>query len=222
MISSTRHSAIATVIAIAIAVAAGGAAAAQGHPGHGAGHGMGDKMAKELNLTADQQAKLKQLMDADRAKMKAIHQDQSLTKEQKKQQTQALRETMKKDMDSILTPEQQQKLASLHEARKKTGEDRLASKLNLTAEQKAKMQSIMQTAHEQTKAIRDDQSLSKQDKQAKIQQLHESMKSQVNAILTPDQQQKFAQMHEHMGKGRHRGGFGGNQGEGAQTPPPGL
>src|SRR3954469_3526518 len=64
---STRNSAIAMVIALALAIAAGGAAAAQGHPGQGGGPGMmGDKMAKELNLTADQQAKLKQLMEADR------------------------------------------------------------------------------------------------------------------------------------------------------------
>ncbi|MCU1287214.1 MAG: hypothetical protein JWO13_3564 [Acidobacteriales bacterium] len=225
----TRHSAIAMVIALALAIAAGGAAAAQGHPGHGAGHGMmGDKLAKELNLTADQQAKLKQLMEADRAKMQALHQDQSLTKEQKMQQSQALRETMKNDMNSVLTPEQQQKFASLRESHGAGGpmgkdHDRLANQLNLTADQKTKMQSIMESNHQQMKAIHDDQSLSQQDKQAKVKQLHESMKSQVNAILTPDQQQKFAQMHQRMGKGHSgRGGFGGHQGEGAQTPPPGM
>jgi len=221
------------VIALALAIAAGGAAAAQGHPGHGGGPGMmGDKMAKELNLTADQQTKLKQLMEADRAKMKALHQDQSLTAEQKKQQSQALRETMKNDMNSVLTPEQQQKLASMHERHGAGGpmgmakeHDRMASRLNLTADQKTKMQSIMESNHQQMKAIEADQSLSQQDKQAKIKQLHESMQSQVNAILTPDQQQKFAQMHEHMGKSVHRGGrggSGGHQGEGAQTPPPGM
>jgi len=60
------------------------------------------------------------------------------------------------------------------------------------------MKSIMESTHQQMRAIQDNQSLSQQDKDAKIQQLHESTKSQVNAMLTPDQQQKFAQIHEHM------------------------
>ena len=231
MRSNNRHYVIAAAIALAVALVAGGAAVAQEHPGHGNGPGMmGDKMAKKLNLTADQQAKLQQLMAADRAKMQALHQDQSLTKEQRMEQSRALRQTMKEDMDSVLTPEQQKKLASMHEGHRpggpmgmKRGEDRMAQELNLTADQKTKVQSIMGSAHQQSKAIHEDQSLSIQDKHAKIKQLHESMKSQVNSVLTPEQQQKFAQLHERMGpggagRGRHRGG----QGEGAQTPPPAM
>src|SRR4051812_12382391 len=97
---NNRHSAIAAVIALPWG-GAGKPAAAQRHRGHHDG-AMGDKMEKELNLTADQQAKMKQLMDADRAKMQALRRDQTLTKDQKMEQTRALHETMKKDMDSIL------------------------------------------------------------------------------------------------------------------------
>jgi Spy/CpxP family protein refolding chaperone len=206
-------------------------AVAQGGP-DGEHHKMGDRMAKELNLTADQQAKMKQIMQQDHASMKAIRDDQSLTKEQRQAKMQSLHESMKKDVDAILTPEQRQKMVTLHAQH--GGEmggnpgDRIAKKLNLSADQKTKVENIMESTHQQMSAIREDQSLSQPDKQAKIKQLHESTKSQVNALLTPDQQQKFAKMHDgmgpggHKGHGHHKGGPDGQEGQGAQTPPPGV
>jgi Spy/CpxP family protein refolding chaperone len=175
-------------------------------------------------------------MEANHANMKAIRDDQSLTPDQRQEKMRALHASMKKDMDAVLTPDQQQKLAQMHEKRGGTGEhggmmggnpgERMAKELNLTADQQTKMKSIMESTHQQMRAIEDNQSLSQQDKHAKIQALHESTKSQISAILTPEQQQKFAQMHEHRGaggngRGHRPGGQGGQQGEGAQTPPPG-
>jgi Spy/CpxP family protein refolding chaperone len=231
-VNHRKNLAMATIIALALISGLGHAALAQHEPGQGPG---GGKMAKELNLTADQQAKIKQIMEANHTKMQAIRNDQSLTQEQRQQQMRALHESMKTQMDAVLTPDQQQKMAQMHEKHGGMGGpgmmggnpgERMAKELNLTADQQTKMKAIMESTHQQMSAIEKDQSLSQQDKHAKIQQLHESTKSQISAILTPDQQQKFAQMHEHMGQGGrgrgHRpGGQGGEQGEGAQTPPPG-
>jgi Spy/CpxP family protein refolding chaperone len=225
-VNHKKNLAMAAIIALALSVGIAHAALAQHDPGQGPG---GQRMAKELNLTADQQAKVKQIMEANHAKMQAIRDDQSLTQEQRQEKMSALHESMKKDMAAVLTPDQQQKMANMHERGKMGGPmmagnpQRVAKELNLTADQQTKMKSIMESANQQERTIKQNQSLSQEDKHAQIKQLRDSTKSQISAILTPDQQQKFAQMH--MGKGGHgRGhrpdGSGGQPGEGAQTPPP--
>jgi Spy/CpxP family protein refolding chaperone len=225
-VNHRKNLAMAAIIALALISGLGRAAIAQGE---GQGHG-GDKMAKELNLTADQQAKVKQIMEANHTKMQAIRNDQSLTQDQRQEQMRTLHESMKKDMAAVLTPDQQQKMATMHERGGKMGgpmmagnPQRVAKELNLTADQQTKMKSIMQSANQQERTIKQNQSLSQDDKHAQIKQLRDSTKSQISAILTPDQQQKFAQMH--TGKGGHgRGhrpdGQSGQPGEEAQTPPP--
>jgi periplasmic protein CpxP/Spy len=54
---------------------------------------------------------------------------------------------------------------------------------------------------EQIKTVREDSSLSEEQKHAKLKSIHESMHDQINAVLTPEQQAKFKQMRqEHMEK----------------------
>lgn len=78
--------------------------------------------------------------------------------------------------------------------------DWLSEELNLTDEQKAKVKPILEAQGKQMHAIRDDSSLSQDQKHEKMMQLHETTHSQINGILTPDQQKKFAQLKEqHMG-----------------------
>ncbi|MCU1306778.1 MAG: hypothetical protein JWN45_1473 [Acidobacteriaceae bacterium] len=216
---------MAAIIALALSVGMAHGARAQ----EGAGPGRGG-FGKDLNLTADQQAKIKQIREQDRASMKAIRDDKSLTPEQRQEKIRALRVSMKRDMDAVLTPDQLQKMAKMRESGEMGGPGGhpgmmgMAKKLNLTADQQTKVKSIMESTHQQMQTVEQNQSLSQQDKQAQIKQLHESTKTQISALLTPDQQQKFAQMHDHMGKGRHGhhpGGTGGQQDNGAQQPPPG-
>lgn len=71
---------------------------------------------------------------------------------------------------------------------------RLSSELNLTEDQKTKIKPILQNEMAQAKTVRDDTSLSSDAKQAKMQEIHASVKQQMNEILTPDQQQKLAAM----------------------------
>lgn len=70
----------------------------------------GDRLKKELNLTDAQSAKL----DANRKqmaeKMKALHEDKSLTDEQKQEKRKELMKQQKDNMKSILTEEQLQKM----------------------------------------------------------------------------------------------------------------
>ena len=72
----------------------------------------------------------------------------------------------------------------------------LSEKLNLTDDQKAKLKPILQDQMQQMKAVREDSSLSQEQRRAKMKSIHESLHEQINAVLTPDQQAKFKQMRQ--------------------------
>lgn len=69
-----------------------------------------EKMKKELGLTDDQVAALKKGHEDMAQKFKAVHDDKSLTDEQKKAQLKEYKKQQHDSLKSILTPEQLQKL----------------------------------------------------------------------------------------------------------------
>lgn len=71
---------------------------------------MGDKMKADLNLTAEQSAKLEANHKAMAQEMKKIREDNALTEQQKREQMMELRKKQKESLKSILTPEQLQKM----------------------------------------------------------------------------------------------------------------
>ena len=70
----------------------------------------------------------------------------------------------------------------------------LSEKLNLTEDQKAKLKPILEDQAQQMKTIRDDSSLTPEQKAAKKKAIHETTHDQINAVLTPEQQGKFKEM----------------------------
>jgi protein CpxP len=73
---------------------------------------------------------------------------------------------------------------------------KLSQELNLTADQQAKMKPIFQQARAQGKTIREDAGLTKDQKMAKMKELHENTIAQLNGILTPEQQATWKQLRE--------------------------
>jgi len=67
----------------------------------------------------------------------------------------------------------------------------LTAKLGLTAEQQATVGSIIAGARTQMKAARADDTLSKEDRRAKMRQIVDASRVQIRAALTPDQQKTF-------------------------------
>ena len=55
---------------------------------------------------------------------------------------------------------------------------------------------IVELLESQLKAVKDDASLSPDQKKAKASDIHQNYKSQINSVLTPDQQKKWAAMKE--------------------------
>jgi len=74
--------------------------------------------------------------------------------------------------------------------------ERLSKELNLTDEQKAKVKPILDEQMKQMHATQEDSSLTQEQKHDKMKQIHEATHSQINDILTPEQQKKFAALKE--------------------------
>ncbi len=99
---------LALSLALAPTFAHAKAGAHVGHPG-----GKLAKLAARLDLTDAQKAQLKPMLKAQRQQAKAIKADTSLTPEARKSQLKALRQTTRRQMLPLLTPDQKSKVASM-------------------------------------------------------------------------------------------------------------
>jgi len=84
----------------------------------------------------------------------------------------------------------------------------LAEKLNLTADQKAKIEPILKAELLEIKAVMDDQSLSREARREKIGAINQKYRPQIAALLTPEQQAKFKEIRQDLRQERreHRKG----------------
>ena len=64
----------------------------------------------------------------------------------------------------------------------------LAQRLNLTADQKQQWMQIQKQTAQQIRAVRKDDSLSEEQMQAQLKEIHKQQREQVMALLTPEQQ----------------------------------
>jgi periplasmic protein CpxP/Spy len=209
---------------------------------------------ESLNLTPEQKTKMQQLRDATKAKMDAVFTPEqrqkfaeikaqrqankpnkaawNLTADQKAK-LKAIRQANMEQVKAILTPEQQAQLRQ-GDDKKHDGEHfggrgghmgRL-DKLNLTAEQKTKleqlrantrtqMDTVFTPEQRQQAKLRQDQRRAMGDKwqslnltadqKAKLKEIRQSSKAQFEAILTPEQQQQAKQKHHGHGGQRDYG-----------------
>lgn len=95
----------------------------------------------------------------------------------------------------------------------------LTKKLNLSADQQAKLKPILEDQRKQMEAIRNDSSLAREDKFSKMQSLRQSSDTEIKGILNEDQQKNFdkmrAEQQGHMGQWRK----GGNNAPPSGTAP---
>lgn len=70
----------------------------------------------------------------------------------------------------------------------------LTKHLNLTADQQTKVQEALQSQQSQMQSLRQDTSLSPQDRHAKMMDIHKNTDSQIRAVLDSNQQKKWDEM----------------------------
>ena len=85
----------------------------------------------------------------------------------------------------------------------------LTKKLNLSDDQQAKLKPILEDQRKQMDAIRNDSSLSREDRFSKMQEVRQGSDTQIKSVLNDDQQKNFDKMREDQAnrmKRWHRGG----------------
>jgi protein CpxP len=74
---------------------------------------------------------------------------------------------------------------------------RLTKKLNLTSEQQSQLLPILTDRQQQMAALRNDSSLSAQDRHAKAKALREDSDFKIKAVLNDNQKQQYQQLQQH-------------------------
>jgi Spy/CpxP family protein refolding chaperone len=78
----------------------------------------------------------------------------------------------------------------------------ISKKLNLSADQTAKLTPIFADRAQKFQALRQDQSLTPEQRHEQMKALHQSTEQQLATVLTPDQMQQLKSMrHDHHGHG---------------------
>jgi Spy/CpxP family protein refolding chaperone len=74
-------------------------------------------MTKMLNLTPDQQQKLKPILESEQTQMQGLHQDSTMTREDRMAKAQQIRQSSDDQIKGVLTPDQQQKWSDMQAQR---------------------------------------------------------------------------------------------------------
>jgi Spy/CpxP family protein refolding chaperone len=176
-------------------------------------------LREDLNLTESQKAQLEANRQEMRAKIDALNQNKALTEEQRRAEIEQLKNSQKSKMESILSAEQKAKLEQSRKNRIETagrGERKIGAEgqrrskgemkeqLGLSDDQSSKLRALHESTKTQIEAVKNNASLSEEAKKQQIQAIKENAKTQRNRILTPDQQKKMKEYKSHQRKKQHR------------------
>lgn len=151
-------------------------------------------LVRLLSLTPEQEQKVRQLFTEHNKRYGEMLQ-QKLSAKERQEKMRELRRSLQKKLESVLTPQQLQKLRSLDPESMLV--DRLSVALKLTEEQSAQLLEVMREQSAGIRAIEkqaQENGWSEQQKKQKLADLRKQMDEKVNKILTPEQQQKLRQI----------------------------
>lgn len=146
-----------------------------------------DRIKKELNLTAGQQTKLKSIKEQERKDKKALR-----DKYQDQRQT-VFTVDQKKKFETLKSERKEKAKGKKHSKHKKNFKKKghLQTKLNLTQDQKDKMQKMRAESKGQFETLRKNESLSKEEKKEKMMSLKKDQHEKMKSILTKEQIEKM-------------------------------
>ncbi len=186
-----------------------------------------DRMIDELDLTEEQQNALREAREQNRETMQALIQEaggRGQMDEATRDQIREMREQMKAQMESILTPEQLAQLEELRDERRVGMKEKreanftqkierrvefLSRILDLDETQKQQITEILAQAHEQMQTLHEnarEQEMSFADVRAEAEQIKEQTETAIQELLTAEQATMFAALRsllpQHRGPGR--------------------
>jgi Spy/CpxP family protein refolding chaperone len=177
------------------------------------------RLTDSLNLTQDQQDKIKKILEDGRADFTAL---KDVPQDQRREKFLGLMKAQHEKIMAVLTPEQVEKFKATvegmrHEGGPPAGQfspeehlKRLTERLNLTQDQQDKIKKIFEDSRADFEAIKD---LPQDQRREKLLGLVKAQHEKIMTVLTPEQVEKLkADLGENM---RHEG-HGGPQKKGSQ------
>ena len=231
-----RRSISTAAAALGVVILLAGGAFAQGEtPAPGAGNQQGRRQRgqgqrgqrqnpilialRTLDTTAEQKAKLTPITEKFQADIRGL---QSIPQAERRAKQRTLTQDFQKQVNDILTPEQREKLRR-EVALANGGPFGPAIRgLNLTSEQKVKVDPIVKDANEQIIKLQGDTSVRGAERRDKIQAIVRETVAKVGPSLTADQKTTLetaaARIGQRGGTGRRNQGAGGGGARGAARP----
>jgi Spy/CpxP family protein refolding chaperone len=148
------------------------------------------EMTASLGLTEAQVAHIKGIHAETEKRVQAVKEDGTLSNHEKEVHVKEIMEQQETLIHQSLTPEQQKKMEELHQ--KAAGQE---NSLNLTEEQQQKLEAAKKQIVEQASGLEHDETLSKEEKEARMKAFVEKLHTQLLQILTPEQLKQMEEQH---------------------------
>lgn len=165
-----------------------------------------EMITKELNFSEAQKNQAKVINEDSRKKMQELNKKESITVKEMRDRKTAILKERKTKMDGLLTAEQKTKMPQLkaeHNAKKEAGYakrlDRMKTNLNLTDDQVAKLKAQQTANHAKAEQIKNNESLSREQKKQQMMALKTEAKDRHNKIFTAEQLKKRDEMKKAHG-----------------------
>lgn len=94
----------------------------------------------------------------------------------------------------------------------------LAKRLNLSSDQQSKVEDVLKSEQSQMESLRSDSSQSREDRHAKMMDIHKASNDQIRGLLNPDQQKQWDEMQSRREQ-RMEGHHGAGEAAPNSTPP---
>lgn len=183
------------------------------HHGDGQGHGRHDHMlAKKLNFSDQQKQQLKDINTKYHQQLADLKKNEDITVREQKARMAAIHKEHKEQMQALLTPEQKTQWQKMKEEHKELAKvnanaraEKMKIKLGLSDEQAKQLKDMHASTFAKIKQIRENQSLSREQKREQVKSIVKDQHEQLKSVLTPGQLKQLEDMH-HSHPGRDREG----------------
>jgi Spy/CpxP family protein refolding chaperone len=160
------------------------------------------KMADKLHFTDEQKTQFESINSDFKTRIEALEKE-NLTEHELKEKKQALVKERMEKVQALLTPEQKTQMQQCRKEGKGRREmnqgnrmEKIKSSLNLSDEQVEKMKAQREEFKSKEESIKNDQSLTADQKNEQLKSLRESKMNTFKSILTPDQLKKLEEMKD--------------------------
>ena len=177
----------------------------------------------KLNLSADQKARLQSIREDFKKQSADLKNNTSLSAEQKQARRKELHQQFRSQSEAVFTPAQKDQMAKKRAEWKEKNKDgkkewkkdgqakagkgnhmqrgqNFQKELGLTTDQQQKMEQMRTDFRNKFSTMRSDNSLTDEQKKAKMQEMRKQQQEQMKSILTPEQIQKMESLRQQRNK----------------------